>query len=156
MKLRRPSISGFNILELMMSLALITIAALTLVALSFSSLSSQQKSENLTDATLVAREQLSLAIHNIETLSPADHDSFWNVPPTAPLSEGTVQMAETEYNFKIEATDVPVGTVAPNRMRKLDVSVWWWSSEPGEARAGVGQLQYSASSLVREVVNEAP
>jgi len=154
--MHRSPCRGFNLIELMFSIALIAIAALTLVALSFTALSSRQKAENLSDAMLVAEEQLSWAVNSIEALPIAQHSAFWDSPLSAPYSEGTVTMAETDYNFRIEASDVPTGTIAPNRLRKLDITIWWWSDQPGQARTGHGQLQYSASRLVREVTNEAP
>lgn len=143
-------------MELMLALTLIAIAALTLVALSFTAISSRQKAENITDATLIAQEQLAVAVHRIETLPFADHATFWDAAPTGPISQGSVDIGETKYDFKIEAADVNTGTVPPNRMRKLDITVWWWGGEQQGGRAGQGQLQYNASRLVREVVNDAP
>ena len=140
-------------IELMLSLTLITVAALTLVALSFTAVASRQKAENITDAMLVAEEQLALAVHSVETLSQTDHAGFWDNPQTEPYSEGTILIGETDYNFRVTVQEVPTGTAAPNRLRKMDIVVWWWSEKPGEARVGSGQLNYSASRLVREVVN---
>jgi len=143
-------------IELILALTLISIAALTLVALSFTAVAARQKAENITDAMLVAEEQLALAVYSIETLPSAQHDSFWGAPLGAPYSEGSVRVGETDYNFRIEAEDVPSGTVAPNRLRKLDITVWWWGEEAGQARVGSGQMHYSTSRLVREVTNEEP
>lgn len=140
--------------ELMLALTLISVAALTLVALSFTAVASRQKAENVSDAMLVAEEQLALAVNSIETLPPADHGAFWDAPLGAPYSEGTISIGETDYNFRIDAVDVPTGTAAPNRLRKLDVTVWWWSEQPGQSKSGSGQLHYSASRLIREVANE--
>ena len=142
-------------LELLFALTLIGIAALTLVALSFTAVASRQKAENISDAMLVAEEQLNLAVRSIESIPEADHSAFWDNPLTTPYSEGTVAIGETDYNFRVEAVDVATGTVAPNRLRKLDITVWWWSQQPGQAKAGSGQLHYSTSRLVREVFNEA-
>lgn len=141
-------------MELMLGLTLIAIAALTLVALSFTAVASREKAENISEAMLVAEEQLSLAVYSIENMKEADHDAFWGAALTAPYSESTATIGPTVYNFRIEANDVPTGTVEPNRLRKLDILVWWWSDEPGAARTGQGQLTYAASRLVREVRNE--
>lgn len=158
---RRLSRRGFNMMELMLALTLIAIAALTLVALSFTSIASRQKAENLTDAILVADEQLSLAVRTVENLPPSDHDSFWEAADGTEYQAGFVtvgastgESGATDYNFQIVSSEVPSGTSAPNRLRKLDITVWWWSENAGEARAGSGQLHYSASRLVREVVND--
>ena len=152
-KSRRAS-GGFNLMELMFSLTLISIAALTLVALCFTAIASREKEEAITDAMLVAEEQLSLAVHTIETIPEANHDAFWDASLAAPFSEGTIRIGDTDYNFQVLANDVPTGTIAPNRMRKLDIVVWWWSEKPGETRLGGGQLTYSASRLVREIKND--
>lgn len=141
-------------IELLLSLTLITVAALTLVALSFTAVASRQKAESITDAMLVAEEQLALAVHSVETLPQAEHADFWDSAQSAPYSEGTILIGETDYNFRVTVEDVPTGTAAPNRLRKMDIVVWWWSESPGEARVGSGQLNYSASRLVREVVND--
>ena len=74
----RRGVGGFNLMELMFSLTLIAIAALTLVALSFTAIASREKAEAITDAMLVAEEQLSLAVHTIETIPEANHDGFWD------------------------------------------------------------------------------
>lgn len=160
---RRRQTAGFNMIELLLALTLISIAALTLVALSFTAISARQKAENITDAMLVAEEQLSLAVQAIETLPASEHDSFWGAALSEPISEGEVRIAPADstetaptYNFRVTATDVPTGTSAPNRLRKLDILVWWWSENPGEGRVGSGQLTYSASRLVREVKNDEP
>ncbi|MFA7482651.1 MAG: type II secretion system protein [Vulcanimicrobiota bacterium] len=149
----RTAIAGFNLIELMLALTLIAIAALTLVALSFTAVASREKAESISDAMLVAEEQLALAVYSIETIPEADHDAFWDNSLTAPFSEGSARIGPTDYNFRVEATDVPTGTLAPNRLRKLDITVWWWSENPGEGRVGSGQLSYSASRLVREIRN---
>lgn len=154
LSIKRRRVRGFNLVELMFSLTLIAIAALTLVALSFTAIASREKAEAITDAMLVAEEQLSLAVYTIETLPEANHDAFWEASLAGPYSEGTIRIGNTDYNFQVEAKDVPTGTLAPNRMRKLDITVWWWSEKPGEARVGSGQLSYSASRLVREIKND--
>lgn len=145
---------GFNMIELMLALTLVAIASLTLVALSFTAVSARQKAENISDAMLVAEEQLTLAVRNIEAMPQANHSAFWDAPLTAPFAEGTIQIGESEYNFRVLANDINTGTAAPNRLRKLDITVWWWSENPGEGRVGSGQLTYSASRLVREVTND--
>lgn len=151
---KRRHIAGFNMIELMLALTLIAISALTLVALSFTAVASREKAEAISDAMLVAEEQLALAVMTIENTPEADHDAFWDNALTAPFSEGVSRIGPTDYNFRVEASDVATGTIAPNRMRKLDITVWWWSEDPGEGRVGSGQLTYSASRLVREIRND--
>jgi type II secretory pathway pseudopilin PulG len=151
---KRRNSAGFNLMELMLGLTLIAISALTLVALSFTAIASREKAESISEAMLVAEEQLSLAVFSVENLPEAQHDSFWGAALTGPYSEGTIEIGPTDYNFRVEANDVPAGTVEPNRLRKLDITVWWWSENPGESRTGQGLLTYAASRLVREVKNE--
>jgi Tfp pilus assembly protein PilV len=148
--------SGFNVLELMLGLTLITIAALTLVALSFTSIASRQKAENLTDAMLVAEEQLDRAVLRIETLPESQHETVWNAGGNGSFSEGSVNIGGTDYGYEIEAREVSTGTSGPNRLLKLDATVWWWGEQPGESRIGSGRLEYGATRLVREVVNSEP
>lgn len=135
---------------MILSLALITIAALTLVALSFTSISSRQKAQDTSAAVLVAEEQLSRTIIEVENFSDDEHDEFWGSSGPDHYRSGDQTMGGTDYHYTITSTEVPTGTSEPNRLRKINVTVWWWSLDPEESRVGSGRLDYNIIRLLRE------
>lgn len=134
----------------MLALALLTIVSLTLVALSFTSLNSRQKSQDLTVAIQIAEDQLGSFIHKKETLSTSEHSTFWDSGGIT-YPQKTVAVGETDYHYEITVRDLDIDNEEPNRLRYAEISVWWWSDTPDEARAGTGRRQFSLSGLIREV-----
>lgn len=130
----------------MVALALLAIAALTLVALSFTSLASRQKAEDRAAASMLAAQELERAVYEIQNLPSGD--AFWDGP--GELSKGSSEVGGTTFSYRVDSLMVDTGTSAPNRLKKLNVSVWWWSTKPDSSRAGYGKLEVSASRIVSE------
>lgn len=130
----------------MVALALLAIAALTLVALSFTSLASRQKAEDRAAASMLAAQELERAVYEIQNLPSGD--SFWD--GSREWSKGSSEVGGTTFSYRVDSLMVDTGTSAPNRLKKLNVSVWWWSTKPDSSRAGYGKLEVSASRIVSE------
>lgn len=40
--------------------------------------------------------------------------------------------------------------IEKNRLKKLDISVWWWVGDTGQAQSGVGRLTAQSTRIINE------
>lgn len=153
---------AFSLPELIVALAVLAITLLALVALAASSLGYSEKSNSLASGAAVAETQLERVIQLARGDNPPGEKArFWdNEYPAGgtPYLESSVKVGNTEYKFKVHTTTLRSSTtnlemggdpLLQNRMKKVDITVFWWTEEPG-AKAGYGKLSTSASRIVNE------
>ena len=140
-----------------MALFLIVVVIFSLLVVSGYSLATRQKSANLGTAHLVAEQTLSRALYS--ALSSADTGFLAQNSATSPWRSGRVTVAMTEFTYALYAQTLPyatsgevgmAGTELNNRLKKVDVTVWWWDGQVRGARSGQGRLSVQASRIVNE------
>ena len=140
--------------ELLFSLGLVTIVVLLLMGVAVTSLRARQKARDTEVAQQVAAGELQRVIDSATVDQPTGYRSkvFDHVGAT-PVEAGTQLVGETTFSYAIYATILP-GTMAPNRLCYIRVSVWWWGGQD-QAREGMGRLTYEVGRLLDEP-NAAP
>lgn len=146
---------GFSLAEVMVAAGLLAVVLLALMGLITSTLSINQKASLLGPATQVCDSLIQRTIYQVSDDSPAGtHDSFWNhsaaTPWRGPLQEN---IGGVDYKYVLYASDakdtggVPLGGTAPgNRVKKLDLDLWWWDRQ----KSHYGRLEIQGTRLVHE------
>lgn len=146
---RRGRRAGFTLMELLLSLGLIAVAILALMGMALVSVQARQKSFDTETAYQVAQNELQRIVDGALSDTPAGlQAAFFEHSSSVPLESGTVTVGQTEFSFLVYVETLPF-EAAPNRLKKVDVEVWWWGEKPGE-RQGMGRLSYRTSRLVDE------
>lgn len=154
----RISRRAFSLAELLVALGLISVAILGLLALSIALAKGNQEGIDKTIGGEVASQLTDRLVAQLRSdTPPGTRSGFWNNDYTAtPWDQGTFQNNGTTYNYKLYAETVrdtsgqPVGGgTAGNRLKKVDVYVWWWDSET-KAHQGYGELKVLSTRLVSE------
>lgn len=141
-----------------MALGLISVAVLSVLALSISIAKGNREGADRTVGGVVARQLVDRLIDRVRADAPVGtRADFWdNEHTVAPFESGTFESNNTEYQYKIFASSVTDGTgtsvggaTPDNRLKKVDVFVWWWDSET-EDHQGYGKLEVRNTRLVSE------
>lgn len=151
---------GFSLAEVMFAIGILAMALIALLNLAGSALKNSSRTENLALATDLAEREISRAIYSAMNDQPAgSFAQFWDQEYTSmPWRQGTRQLNGMDFQFAIYAQTVadpltgkPVGAGASdNRIKKVDILVWWMHSDPKQGRQGYGQLRTAASRIVNE------
>ncbi|GMU56180.1 MAG: hypothetical protein AMXMBFR33_53260 [Candidatus Xenobia bacterium] len=146
----KPSGRAFTLAEVMLAVGLLALLVLTLAGLTLSAIRSNEKAARLDPATEVLESVLDESVYQVTWDSPAGtRASFWGAAGTwqGPL---TRTVGGTRYEYTLYANNVP-GFAAGNRLKKLDIVLWWWDSRSsGGTRQGYGKMQLEASRVVHE------
>lgn len=148
---------GFSIIELVISLAILSSVGLLVMATLTRMLRPSQKAADLSTGVVVAQSVIEEEIHAILSDTGAiPKATFWtsDAPPGSPIT-GSITVGGTDYSYQMEyqtvrdqTTGDPLGGTDPERqIKKVDITVWWWNGNPDDARDGYGQLQTQASQL---------
>lgn len=149
---------AFSLAELLVALGLISVAILGLLALSIALAKGNQEGIDKTIGAEVAAQLTDRLVAQLRADAPPGvRNSFWlKDDMITPWDSGTLQNNGTTYNYKIYAENVRDtsgnsigGTTAGNRLKKVDVHVWWWDSET-KAHQGYGELKVLSTRLVSE------
>ncbi len=149
----------------MVALGMLAALLLLMTGLFLTILRGGQKSSDTTSGVIVA-EQITLdRLHKVfhdEDEALTKHEFFES--DATPL-EGTVQLNQTTFTYRITHTTVnepggaPLGgaEAASNRVKKVDTVVWWWSEDAAPtARVGYGNLSVNTTRLVNEKAKFTP
>jgi type II secretory pathway pseudopilin PulG len=151
---------GFSLAEVILSLGILAMAFVALMNLTGSAVKVSSKSENLAVATDLAEKEMTSALQKVlADEPPGSSEEFWENDWTEqPWREGTVKVNRMEFSYAIHAKTLQdteggeLGESTPNnRVKKVDISVWWMTEEPGEGRTGYGELSVEATRLLNEV-----
>lgn len=158
--MRRGTIQAFSLAELLLSLALLTVALVTVGALFISMYRTQEKASRGSTGVLAAETVLNTKLHAIfHGLEPglSKTDFFNNDAPPQPSLEGRLLLSGTEYIYKLDYSTVPGpggaplgSTLAENRLKLVSITCWWWTADATATRAGFGKQTYSTQRLVNE------
>jgi prepilin-type N-terminal cleavage/methylation domain-containing protein len=149
--------TGFSVLELMVSLAILSVAAVFIISALTKLLSPSQKAVDLSIGVVVAQSVMKEEIHAIQsdTGSISKLNFLTNdAPPSAPIL-GSRRVNGTDFRYEInyatlidDITGTPLG--GPNleqRAKKVDITVWWWNGSANDARHGYGELKTQATQI---------
>ncbi len=150
-------------MEVVLGLGILALALMAIASVCASAMRASQKGIDRGTAAAVADRQLTRQVQLVQDDSPAgDKARFWDQEfpvSVSPFSAGQEQVGPTLFQYAIYASTVrdagglPVGgAIAGNRLKKVDIAVWWMSQDG--ARAGYGQLQYQTSRVISEQGNE--
>jgi Tfp pilus assembly protein PilV len=149
---------GFSLAEMLVALGLISVAVLSVLALSISIAKGNQEGTDRATGAVVARQLVNRVLDRLRADIPAGTNAdFWdNEHTSTPFDSGVFRSNNTDYQYKVyaqsveDSSGVSVGGTTPdNRLKKVDVIVWWWDSEKTE-RQGYGKLEVRNTRLVSE------
>ena len=151
MERRSLSRRGFSLAELVFSILILTLIILTMIGLVTSTVRTEEKAKLLGRAGGVLESIIQQTIYQVDNDSPAGTStSFWG--SSGVWSSGSVVRGEVTYTFEVSTADVAGFGTPGNRMKKMDVTLWWWNSESsGGARQGYGQMKLQGSRVVTEI-----
>ncbi len=141
--------SGFSLPELVLGLGLLAGLMLAILGLSFAALTTDSKVEQLQISGALAESELERFSRRVSKKDSPVRVHFWNAsngPYSSPHAPGVFQLGGVDYELEWFVESVP--NTAPDRLRKLDLKVSWWSGEEG--RAGYGRQTVERTRLVRE------
>ncbi|MFN8606379.1 MAG: hypothetical protein U0931_02530 [Vulcanimicrobiota bacterium] len=149
---------ALSLAEVILSVAILALALLAMLNLIGSALRSSSRTENLAIAGDVAEQQLTRNIYAaINDLPAGSSKKFWDQDYTdLAWRQGSQQVNHMDFHYAIYAqtlTDAQTGKPAGNfnRLKKVDIVVWWMHSSSQGGRQGYGQLRTGATRLVNEL-----
>lgn len=152
---RRQKRAGFSLLELMVSVGIMSVTLLLVLAVFTGSMKASQKTTDLTAGVIVAETVLTKDIYNIvnQVEKEADKGAFEKLKKGGAVASGIKNLNNTTFVWELNSTRIDStdsgtsvgGTTIDNQLVKLDVVVWWgksgssvdeYSSESGDMKAG--------------------
>ena len=153
---------AFSLAEVLLSVGILAMALVALFNLAGSALKNSSRTENLALAGDVAELELNREIYGaIHDQPSGSRAQFWdNEFVSAPWRQGSTRVNGMDFQYSIYAqtlndslTGKPVGQTAAtsNRIKKVDIVVWWMHSSAEPGRQGYGRLSTGACRIVNEV-----
>jgi len=149
--------SGFTLAEVLLAMGTMVLVILTIIALVISLHKGSRKSVDLAAAHLVADQVITELVDQAQKDLPAGaHANFWDSDWT-PYREGSVTANRTDFYYRVDATTVrdpsnnPINSnLSFNRVKLIQIELYWWNPAPSSVRAGYGKLSTQAVRLVHE------
>lgn len=148
---------GFSLLEVLVALAVMSVAVLGLGSVMTSGLKAQDKIDKAVTARAVADQIMGRTVVTLADGDDAESVRFWETADfddDSPWQSGQQQVGTTLYDFTITGTEVlkdgtkPLGSSnSSNRLKRLAIKVAW-SEQPNHERAGVGRQAIVISRLL--------
>lgn len=153
---------AFSLAEVLLSVGIMAMALVALFNLVGSALKNSSRTENLAVAGDVAEQQLNREIYGALNDQPGGaRDDFWKNDFVAlAWRQGTRQVNHMDFHYAIYAQTVndavtgkPIGLTSAksNRIKKVDIVVWWMHASPHGGRQGYGRLRTGATRIVNEM-----
>lgn len=144
---------GFTLAEVLIAVGLLAVVILAIAALTISAVRSNQKAAMLGPASQVTDTLVNQTIYQVDSDVPAGtRASFWGHNGAAPWMSDSLTAGGVDYDYIIYLNDVPGFPNPGNRVKKMDLVLWWWDSRSQSGdRQGYGRLQMRATRLVNEV-----
>lgn len=152
---------GFSLAELMVALGMIAAMSLVVFALFLQLVKGAEKQTHLAAGVVLAEElmteRLQVIFNDAEPGLTKDDFFSTDSPPNAPL-QGTMALGTTTYTYEMNyetvtntfGDEVGGDPAANNRLKRVDITIWWWTGDPEEARQGYGLLRAGSSRFVNE------
>lgn len=149
---RRQKRTGFSLLELMVSVGIMSVTLLLVLAVFTGSMKASQKTTDLTAGVIVAETVLTKDIYNIvnQVDKEADKGAFENLKKGGMVASGIKNLNNTTFVWELNSTRIDStdsgtsvgGTTIDNQLVKLDVVVWWGKSgeQVGEYSSDNGNM----------------
>jgi uncharacterized protein (TIGR02598 family) len=151
---------GFTLPEVLLAVAILALTLFALISVAASSLQTRAKSNNLATAQALAETTVESVIRKAQSdadPAPKSKSDFWESDfqkPGPPWEQKTVKVGTNEFRCEVYTkTIVELGGsgLEQNRIKRVDVTVYWWGGEQTGSRAGSGKLSVALSRLVNEV-----
>ena len=158
-KCRSQKTRGFSIIELLISMSIISVALVFLIGVFTTGMKANRKSVDLTAGTLVAEEIISQELYGILSDATKSNDFFNKPDNKSEYVKGVKYHNNTKFTYKMYVSDVKnMGDAGnSNKMKKVDVQVWWWnddgsdiSDQQASFRAGYGVVSVGLTRLVNQ------
>lgn len=146
---------GFSLMELMVSVGIMSVTLLLVLAVFTGSMKASQKTTDLTAGVIVAETVLTKDVYNImnQVDKEADKSAKEHLENGGVVASGIKNLNNTTFVWELNSTKVSnsdsgasaSGTAIDNKLMKLDVVVWWgksgaevdsYSSKEGQMAAG--------------------
>jgi prepilin-type N-terminal cleavage/methylation domain-containing protein len=143
---------GFSLVEVLIALAVMSIAVLGLGSVLVSGLKAQSKTEYSAVAHSVANRVLDRLVRRLQSMSNDDAGaSFWDADLSSEASPWTElgqseTVGNTVYEYLITATPV-AGFPSENGLKLVTVKVRW-TDDGARVKAGTGKQEISATRLL--------
>lgn len=146
----------------MLGVGLLTLVILTMTAMVLTTLRSNQKGLTVGPAAQVAESFLDSELYRMDTDNPPGSRAlFWSTNGVwkDSSSSGQLVVGGQSYDYRcqvstlMDTSGVAAGSVsneAGNRLKKVDLSVWWMGARLTGDRAGMGRLEYATSRIISE------
>ena len=141
---------AFSLIEVMFASGIAAIGLLTLLSALFAVQRAGHKTATSERAEALADQLLERTVREV---SRRDQEAFWSSPLGSHWKEG----GSGEFLYQVDSVEIldrgtgsPLGVntgASDNTLRRLDVTVWWWSEKAG-SRQGYGDLKVSVSRLI--------
>lgn len=150
---------GFSLVELLVSIGIVATVLVYIIGVFTTGMKANRKSVDLTSGTLVAESVISQELYGI--LSDSDKSAQFfahNYTSSEPAIEGTQTLSNTKFTYKLFVSNVNQFTESGNKMKKVDVQVWWWvpdnvknaDNKEDTVRAGYGVCSVGMTRLVNQ------
>ncbi len=147
---------GFSLIEILIALAVMSIALMALVSVLVSSMQAQGKNDSFATAHQIADQTHERLAASLQTLEPSQANSFWRAGPDSAWSLGPapetvvdgVTFVSSVTSSPILSGGLPVGSQggdSDNVARLVTVQVRW---SDDLHKAGQGRQQVSARRIV--------
>lgn len=157
----RSGHAGFSLAEVLLAMGTFTLVILTMIALIISLNRGSRKSIDLAAAQFAADQVITILVDRAQkNQPPGEHSRFWDNDYSAPgaaYQEGSLTANRTEFFYRMDATTARDATNNPinddlpfNRVKLVQVEIYWWNPSSTATRAGYGRLTTRASRLVHE------
>lgn len=139
---------AFTLAEVLLALALITVALLSLIGLCVQALHTGSKSADLSVGVMLAEQEVERLAYAAEN---APGSAFWTTnSATTVYASQTVTVGNGSFDTSLYVTDVG-GVFAPPAKRLKQIhSVVTWTDAGSNGRPGQGRLRATAVRLLHE------
>ncbi|MBI3929166.1 MAG: hypothetical protein HY319_26715 [Armatimonadetes bacterium] len=154
------AVRGLTLAELVVSIFLVATALLLVIGVFLTVLRGVEKSADLTAGATVAESMLNFEIYRVlsDTSPFLTRNQFLtqDSPPIGPI-EASFSLNNTVFTYRIyhQTVEDSAGAVlgagaAENRLKKVDIIVWWFTDNPGTQRQGHGFLRTGLTRMVHQ------
>ena len=155
--------NAFSLAEVLLAIGTMVLVILSILALVIALNRGSRKSVDLAAAQFTADQVITLLVDRAQKNVPAgEHARLWDTDYAAPgpaYQEGSVVANRTEFFYRVDATTArdavtgnPINSASLgfNRVKMVEVELYWWNPTPTSTRAGYGKLSTRAVRLVHE------
>ncbi len=150
---------GFSLVELMVSMGIIATTLLMIMGVFMTVFKSSQKAVDMTAGTIFAESVMNKELRTIMSDSTLRGRFFTLNYSINPYVEGVERLNNALFTYKMYASDISMPSWrTDNKMKKVDVVVWWWAAGSEhdtvttgrDSRSGYGILRTEVTRIVNQ------